>query len=238
MWRTDRLRGSGTGLRRSSRSCGRWRCSRRKVGRWRRRSAPSALGRGPKADLSRFRYEVTTGGVPPFGFQRFSIIQARSRTRGACRWLQKPSEATLLQTRTELAQFRASETHGQTEKFFGRVGPPGRPRVAPRPLVFLGFSALPAAAENVVLGRVGGGRETGIQPSLRRENWQMVRVKVLYVGILGQARGPQLISRLSQCVDKMLTRQQAKQRATCTCVHQATTRPRLAAAVLVYLRAE
>jgi hypothetical protein len=77
----------------------------------------------------------------------------------------KPCSPTILQLRTKPAQSRALESRGQTEN----VRPQNRPvpvqRYAPKPLALLGFSALPGREEKVVLGRVGGGRETGIEPS-------------------------------------------------------------------------
>jgi hypothetical protein len=76
-----------------------------------------------------------------------------------------PCRARLLQSRTERPQSRASETQGQTENVWPEPARAPVQRFGRKPFAFLGFPALHAAAENVVLGRIGGGRATGIQPS-------------------------------------------------------------------------
>src|SRR5215204_4519502 len=63
------------------------------------------------------------------------------------------------------AQSRASETQGQTENVLPQSRAAPVQSFGPKALAFLGFSASQTAAENVVPGRVGGGRGTGIEPS-------------------------------------------------------------------------
>jgi hypothetical protein len=70
----------------------------------------------------------------------------------------KPCSTTLLQPRTEPAQSRASESRGQTENAWPWNGSWPVQSVEPKPLAFLGFSALSR-----------GGRESCAGASWRRE---------------------------------------------------------------------
>ena len=108
-------------------------------------------------DPARCPRRVTTGLLPQFGYRRFSTIRVRSRTRPTCSRPQSLARQG----------FRNSVLNGAVQSF-GDVGANRERFAAERavpvqsfgrnPLVFLGFSALHAAAEKVALGRVGGGR--------------------------------------------------------------------------------
>ena len=98
---------------------------------------------------------------------RSKSMKVRQRCRSAARQFkrtlvsrqaEKPCSARLPQLLTKRAQSRTSETKGQTESVGLCGGSAPVQSYALKPLAFLGFSALHAAAEKVALGRVGGGR--------------------------------------------------------------------------------